>query len=146
MKRKLKGVLGIGLTLVLLASLTIGLAVPAAADPGTLKWSKIALPKVGAAGDYQLIPGTDVGAIAVSPEGEALFAAATSGATPGADSGNAAAWSDEEFHSGSCSAFLTHATDAGKRAWVTFTPPGGITLASFVAAPTSYGFYYWRTL
>ncbi|GAH64076.1 unnamed protein product, partial [marine sediment metagenome] len=79
MKGKMKGVLGVALTLVLLVSLTAGLAAPAAADPGTLKFSTLALPKVDADGDYWTYSGSDVGAIDISPDGETLFAAVEKG-------------------------------------------------------------------
>jgi hypothetical protein len=47
MKSKLKGVLGVALTLVILVSLTVGLATaPAGADPGKLKFTKLKLPQV----------------------------------------------------------------------------------------------------
>jgi hypothetical protein len=90
MKLKLKGVLGIALTLVLLASLTVGLtAIPAgAADTSNLKFSKLELPQVedwggggdwagfaDSEGDFWCAWGTDVGPIAITPEGDALFAA-----------------------------------------------------------------------
>jgi photosystem II stability/assembly factor-like uncharacterized protein len=75
MKTKIYKILGVALTLVLLASLTVGLAgTPAGADPGKLKFTKLKLTQVGAAGDYWCIAGTDVGVIATSPNGD-LFAA-----------------------------------------------------------------------
>jgi hypothetical protein len=90
MKTKLYKILGVALTLVLLASLTVGLTTfPAgAADTSNLKFSKLELPLVedwggggdwaGFAdpeGDYWCAWGTDVGPIAITPEGDALFAA-----------------------------------------------------------------------
>jgi len=72
----MKGVVGIALTLVLLASLTVGLAgAPAGADPGTLKFTTLALPQVGPDGGYWAYPDANVGPIAVSPDGGILFAA-----------------------------------------------------------------------
>ncbi|GAJ02086.1 unnamed protein product, partial [marine sediment metagenome] len=80
MKGKLKAVFGIGLTLVLLASLTVGLAAaPAGADPGTLKFTKLALPQVGEDGNYWAYPDSDVGPIATSSDGDTLFAAVDGG-------------------------------------------------------------------
>jgi len=87
--------LGVALTLVLMASLTVGLATaPAgAADPSSnLKWAKLSLPQVeqwsdgtshvagadnfvDSEGDFWCAPGTDVGPIAMSPDGKVLFAA-----------------------------------------------------------------------
>jgi len=87
MKNKLKGVVGVALTLVLLASLTAGLAtVPAGAASSNLKFTKLDLPKVevwadeatfaDSEGDFWCTPNIDVGPIAMSPEGDVLFAAA----------------------------------------------------------------------
>jgi photosystem II stability/assembly factor-like uncharacterized protein len=98
MKTKLYKILGVALTLVLLASLTVGLAsIPASgAATSNLKFSKLDLPKVeqwdgtshddtddpdpednftDAEGDFWVTPMTDVGPIAIDPEGEVLFAA-----------------------------------------------------------------------
>jgi len=89
MKTKLYKIMGVALTLVLMASLTVGLATaPAgAADPSSnLKFSKLDLPQVEAwnnevtfadsEGDFWCTPKADVGPIALSPEGDVLFAAA----------------------------------------------------------------------
>lgn len=76
MKNKIYKLMGVALVLVLLASLTVGLAaIPAAADPGKLKFDKVPLPKMGEDGRYVLTPESDLGPIATSPEGEAIFAA-----------------------------------------------------------------------
>jgi hypothetical protein len=76
MKNKIYKLLGVALVLVLLASLTVGLtAIPAAADPGKLKFDKVSLPKMGEDGRYVLTPESELGPIATSPAGEALFAA-----------------------------------------------------------------------
>ena len=48
---------------------------PASADPGSLKWSEIPIPEEDMVGNYVLWPGSDVGPIAVSPEGDTIFAA-----------------------------------------------------------------------
>jgi len=75
MKSKMKGALGVALTLVLLATLTAGLsAVPVGADPGKLKFDKVSLPEMGKDGRYVLTPGDDVGSIATSLDGNILFA------------------------------------------------------------------------
>jgi len=90
MKGKLKAVFGIGLTLVLLASLTVGLAgVPAGAASSNLKFTKLELPKVEAwtdeatfadsEGDYWCTPGVTPGPIAQTPDGSIMFAAVTDG-------------------------------------------------------------------
>jgi hypothetical protein len=86
MKTKLYKILGVALTVVLLASLTIGLAtVPASgATTSNLKFTKLSLPQIGANGDYWATPGTDLGPIAMDPAGDVLFAsiAATGFAGP----------------------------------------------------------------
>jgi len=88
MKTKFYKLIGIALTVVLLASLTVGLAgVPAgAADSSNLKFTKLDLPQVEAwtneadfavsEGDYWVTPNADVGPIAMSPDGGVLFAGA----------------------------------------------------------------------
>ena len=87
MKGKMKGVVGIVLTVILLASLTVGLAgAPAGAASSNLKFTTLELPKVEAwdseatfadsEGDYWATPGIDVGPIAQTPDGGTLFAAA----------------------------------------------------------------------
>ncbi|NQT31315.1 MAG: exo-alpha-sialidase [Deltaproteobacteria bacterium] len=86
MKTKLLKLMGVALTLVLLASLTVGLAgAPAGAVTSNLKFTKLDLPKVevwnnestfaAAEGDFWVTPNTDVGPIAITPEGDVLFAA-----------------------------------------------------------------------
>ena len=97
MKTKLIKILGIALTVVLLASLTIGLAVtPAGAASSILKWVKLELPKVEnwtssgnvtvqeasfavPEGDYWATPGIDLGPIAQTPDGSLLFTAVGDG-------------------------------------------------------------------
>jgi hypothetical protein len=92
MKRKLKGVLGIALTLVILASLTVSLAgAPAGAASSNLKFVKLELPKVedftydnpvefaDSEGDFWCTPGVDLGPIARTPDGGILFAAVADG-------------------------------------------------------------------
>jgi hypothetical protein len=86
MKTKLYKILGVALTLVLLASLTAGLAtVPAGAATSNLKFTKLSLPIVEdwsdhdefveSEGDFWATPGVDLGPIAQTPDGEILFAA-----------------------------------------------------------------------
>ena len=66
--------------------------------------------------------------------------------TLGSTTNDSAEWSTTNTApSGSYSAKLTHTASASEHAWVQFAPPAGITLAEFVAAPTTYGFTYWRT-
>ncbi len=48
---------------------------PASADPGSLKWNEIPIPEEGMDGGYVLWHGSDVGPIAVSPDGDTLFTA-----------------------------------------------------------------------
>jgi chaperonin GroES len=85
MKTKLYKILGVALTVVLLASLTVGLAgAPAGAVSSNLKFTKLDLPRVevwnneatfaAAEGDYWVTPNADVGSIAITPEGDVLFA------------------------------------------------------------------------
>jgi hypothetical protein len=78
MKGKIPNIFGVLMALVMALSLAL-VAVPAApavADPGTLEWTEVPVPD---ATGYTLYSGSDVGAIAVSPDGGAIFAA--SGAT-----------------------------------------------------------------
>ena len=88
MKSKIYKILGVALTLVLLASLTVGLAgAPAGAVSSNLKFVKFDMPLVedyndegsfaNSEGDYWCAPATDVSAIARSPLGDTLFAAGT---------------------------------------------------------------------
>jgi hypothetical protein len=90
MKTKLLKILGVALTVVMLAGLTVGLAVaPAGAINSTLKFDKLPLPKVenwsteaefaDTEGHYVLTPGIDLGPIAVSPDGRTLLAAVADG-------------------------------------------------------------------
>jgi len=51
-KNKIYKILGVALVAMLLASLTVGLAAPAAADPDTLAWSKMSFPKTGVDGSW----------------------------------------------------------------------------------------------
>jgi len=99
MKSKFYKLIGIALTVVLLASLTVGLAgVPAGADSSNLKFTKLDLPQVenydlpapappwvsggpighvefaASEGDYWATPEVDLGPIAMSPDGGVLFA------------------------------------------------------------------------
>jgi len=46
----------------------------ASADPGHLQWSEVTIPATGADGGYVLWSGSDVGPIAVSPDGGTIFA------------------------------------------------------------------------
>jgi len=80
MKSKYYKIFGIALTVVLLASLTVGLAgAPAGAASSNLKFTKFTLPQVddfavaGSEGDYWCAPGSEVGPIATSSSGD-LFA------------------------------------------------------------------------
>jgi hypothetical protein len=77
MKNKIYKLMGVALVVMLLASLMVGLAAaPAgAAVTSKLKWAELTLPKVGEAGDFWTTPSTDVGPIAVAPDGDTLFAA-----------------------------------------------------------------------
>jgi hypothetical protein len=90
MKTKLYKILGVALTLVLLASLTAGLAtIPAGAASSNLKFTKLELPMVedwtdhasfvDSEGDFWATPGIDLGPIAQTPDGNILFAAVADG-------------------------------------------------------------------
>lgn len=73
MKKKFSKILGVGLTVMLLASLLVAVA-PVAADPAVLKWSKMPFPKAGSDGDYFRDADIDVvGPIAKAIDGS-LFA------------------------------------------------------------------------
>jgi hypothetical protein len=78
MKSKFARLLGVGLTVAVLASLLVAAAPgsPASADVGTLRFDVIPLPKVGSAGNFVLTPNTDLGPIAVAPDGKVMFASA----------------------------------------------------------------------
>jgi photosystem II stability/assembly factor-like uncharacterized protein len=65
-------VFGVVMALLLVFSLAATLSVSNTVSAGTQKWTKISIPGTD---DMQLAPGTDVGAIAVSPDGATLFAA-----------------------------------------------------------------------
>ena len=65
-------VFGVMMTLLLVFSFAATFTVSSTVSAGTQKWTKISIPGTD---DMQLAPGTDVGAIAVSPDGEILFAA-----------------------------------------------------------------------
>ncbi|MBE0416034.1 MAG: hypothetical protein IBX36_05820, partial [Dehalococcoidia bacterium] len=74
MKGKIPNIFGVVMALVLALSLVL-VAVPAAptsADPGTLRWSDITIPNEVR---FQLNDGSDVGPIALSPDGRVIFAA-----------------------------------------------------------------------
>jgi len=144
MKGKLKAVFGIALTLVLLASLTVGLAgAPAGAASSNLKFTTLELPKVGADGDYWTYPGSDVGPIAVSPDGDTLFASTASFGTLGAGGDSTATWSDTKAYTGGYSALLNF-VDAHN--YVDFVPAAGTTIADLdAAAAADFGFWYFQT-
>ena len=50
MKNRITKIMGVVLAVMLLATLTIGMAVPASA--GELEWSKMSFPKTGSDGDW----------------------------------------------------------------------------------------------
>lgn len=67
---------GVVMALVLAVALaSVGVVKDASADPGILHWTEITIPEEGAAGDYALRSGSEVGPIAVSPDGGTIFAA-----------------------------------------------------------------------
>jgi len=80
MKGKIPNIFGVVIALVLALSLVVAAvpAAPAVADSVALTWSAIPIPKDGATGEYALWSGSDVGPIAVSPDGGTLFAASGS--------------------------------------------------------------------
>jgi len=81
MKSKLSTILGVWLALVLAFSLAFGMVpafnAPQEAQAADQKWDEIPLPKISPDDDddYVLYPGSDIVAIAQSPDGETLFAA-----------------------------------------------------------------------
>jgi hypothetical protein len=90
MKTKLYKILGVALTLVLLASLTVGLTtLPTGAASSNLKFVKLELPRVeewtdeasfaDSEGDFWATPGIDLGPIAQTPDGDILFVAVADG-------------------------------------------------------------------
>lgn len=74
MKGKGIKVFGVIMSLLLVFSFaaTFSLASTSVVSAGTQKWTQISIPDTD---DMQLAPGTDVGALALSPDGETLFAA-----------------------------------------------------------------------
>ncbi len=81
MKKNLTRILGVALPLAMVLALAVTL-IPASAPEtteaavGQARFSLIPLPKYGSAGRYVLTPATNVGAIAVTPVGDTVFAAA----------------------------------------------------------------------
>jgi hypothetical protein len=76
-KTKIERILGVGLVIAMLASLFVMASpTPAGAAVGTLRFETIPLPKFGSAGYYVLTPDTELGPIAVAPDGKTLFASA----------------------------------------------------------------------
>ncbi len=105
MKRKLKGVLGVALAFMLVVSL-MAFAVPvAAADYEENDWGEWGLPAIE--------PGTDVGPIAVAPDGTLYAAVGPTGIllTLEDDGTGVAEFSTTEQHSGSSSVFLSVSND-----------------------------------
>ena len=133
MKRKLKGVLGVSLTLFMVLSLTVSFApVAIAADYEENEWGSWGLPAVD--------PGTDVGPIAVAPDGT-LFAAVGIG-TLGASGDSTATWSTTREYSGDYSALLDF---DGAHLYVDFVPAAGTTGDDFeAAAAADFGFWYYQ--
>jgi len=69
--RKMK-VFGVVMALLLVFSFAATFSVSSTVSAGTQKWTQIAIPGTD---DMQLAPDTDIGSIAVSPDGQTLFAA-----------------------------------------------------------------------
>ena len=65
-------VFGVVMALLLVLSFAATFSISSTVSAKTQKWSQIAIPGTN---DMQLAPGTDIGAIAVSPDGATLFAA-----------------------------------------------------------------------
>jgi len=78
MKKKFSRILGVGLTLVMVLALAVAIApadTPSAEAALTkLQWSKVPLPRAGDGGKYALMPDTNVGPIAIAPDGSVVFA------------------------------------------------------------------------
>jgi hypothetical protein len=71
MERKMYKIFGIVITLLLVFSLAATFATPTTVAAGSQEWSDINLPSDVAG---QLLPGTDISTIAVTPDGKTLFA------------------------------------------------------------------------
>ncbi len=73
MKGKKFKIFGVMMALAMVVSMaSVGVA---SADPGSLKWTEIDMPEDGDEGDYTLWSESNVGPIAVSPDGGTIFAA-----------------------------------------------------------------------
>ncbi|MCK4362291.1 MAG: hypothetical protein KAW13_03315 [Dehalococcoidia bacterium] len=71
---------GVVMALVLAVALaSVGVVQDVSADPGILQWSEVTIPEEGAEGDYALWSGSEVGPIAVTPDGGTIFAASGPG-------------------------------------------------------------------
>ena len=123
MKKKITKIWGVGLVIVLTASLLL-MAAPVSA--GTLSWGTETIPSDSG---KVIQPGTDVFDLAVAGDGTTIYAAApdASVATLEAVSPNTAAWDDTKQVSGSYSAKLGFTS--GDNAYVEFVPETGITMA-----------------
>jgi hypothetical protein len=76
MKSKIYKIMGVALVAMLLASLTVGMAIPASASPDVLEWSPMPFPRVGVDGNWFRSEDIEsVGPIARAIDGS-LFAAA----------------------------------------------------------------------
>ncbi|MFC2062485.1 WD40/YVTN/BNR-like repeat-containing protein [Chloroflexota bacterium] len=105
MKKKLYKIWGVGLALVLAITLSLGLAVPAgAADYPENDWDTWGLPAVS--------PNTDVGPLAVAPDGT-LFAAIQGQASLLASGNGSSSWSTSNALAGDYSAELIGGVQTG---------------------------------
>jgi hypothetical protein len=75
--RKMK-VFGVVMTLLLVFSFAATFSVSSTVSAGTQKWTKLTVPNID---DKNLAPLTDIGAIAVSPDGGTIFAAVVNEST-----------------------------------------------------------------
>ncbi|MFC2011040.1 hypothetical protein ACFLUR_01975 [Chloroflexota bacterium] len=89
MKRKFTKILGVALPLVMVFALTVAL-VPAVtptaeAAAAAARFTNVAIPQIGSAGDYVMTPGSNVGEIAISDDGSVMFATANVTTAAGAN-------------------------------------------------------------
>jgi hypothetical protein len=135
MKKELRNIFGIGLVVVLLISL-FGLGIPASAG-NILEWDDEGIPDTD---DEILAPGTDVRDVAVSGDGQTIYALAPY-VSAAIFEANANAedmgWSTASGISGNTSAMLQDGWSAIK-----FYPPDGITLADLQDLDNEWSFWY----
>jgi len=146
MKSKISKILGVTLTLVLLASMTVGIAAPVAAD--TLEWDKMSFPKAGSDGDYfRSDEITSVGPLAQGIDG-AIYAAGggqlASMFNMGSSNAGSSSWSSEQAYTGDDSIKIVAPAPAGDgdTGWFGYDVPAGLMTLSGVLAGSMYYYVY----